>query len=124
MVDLESTILHLLEKSPKGLTWKQLEKYLNVRGFEAGHGTISGCLSGLHTVGQVFYLKKTSDDGCHPYVHSLFKSTFDANQRVDNPRISKWKTLSDSVYELLKSDNPNKVEIAINMYEGVERNAN
>jgi len=87
----QTLILGLLaEAGANGLTWHVCGERLGLH-----HGQISGALSNLHGCGEVFTLNKLLK-GCHPYVHSKYRSDWTPEERCDEP----VKTVSTKKREL------------------------
>lgn len=95
--ELGESIADILVDKPTGCTWKQLQLILRKQSIDKHHGQISGALNGLHHDNRVFYLIETVD-GCHPYVHSDYKTRYNKELRVDRPKISKWRKVADQLY--------------------------
>lgn len=74
-----SDILRLMRAHPAGLTWMELGAQLDLH-----HGQISGALSTLHRLGEVFMLK-AKRDRCHPYVHAVHRRNYPPDMRLDVP---------------------------------------
>lgn len=74
-----TNILAALHKYPEGLTWVELGAR-----FDLHHGQISGALSTLHRLGEVFMLK-AKRDRCHPYVHAAHRPIHPPDFRLDAP---------------------------------------
>jgi len=62
-----------------GMTWAELADATGLH-----HGQVSGALSKLHEMAHVFQLKATRN-GCHPYVYTDYRETFNDDERNDEP---------------------------------------
>jgi hypothetical protein len=100
MTDIGYALLSILNGVEDGRNWKQLQLELRHKDIQAHHGTISGALNALHKSGDVFYLKVLIDN-CHPYVHKQYKNKYQASERVDKPRTSKWRNIADRLYDVM-----------------------
>lgn len=88
-------ILTILERrGVEGATWQELGRTLNLH-----HGQISGRLSTLHDMGEIFSLAKTRD-GSHPYVHAMYRDEIAPEHRRDRPAKTKAKKLADVLAEI------------------------
>jgi hypothetical protein len=90
----EHTLAALDRCGEQGATWQELGEWLNLH-----HGQISGRLSTLHDMGEVFTLRKTRN-GSHPYVHAKYRDDFKPEARRDRPAKTKAKKLSEVLDEI------------------------
>lgn len=104
--DLQKYILAILEDSPDGMTWKDLQPKLYEKyDIRRHHGSISGCLSTMHKALDVFYINMKRDN-CYPYVHAKYRSKYLDSQRTDFPkRANKWKDVADLLYFVMTAEN-------------------
>jgi len=105
-VDLQNYILPLLEDAPQGLTWKDIQPMLYEKyGIRRHHGSISGCLSKMHKLLDVFYVNMKREN-CYPYVHAKYRTNYNESQRTDFPkRANKWRDVADLLYFVMTADN-------------------
>jgi DNA-binding CsgD family transcriptional regulator len=85
----------LREAGSDGMTWKQIGDILGLH-----HGKVSGALSNMHSGGMIFMLKQRRDK-CHPYVHSLYRGSYAAEDRYDSPARTKSNARNDLLEVLL-----------------------
>ena len=72
-------VMETLRLRPQGMIWAEVGKTLGLH-----HGQVSGSLSMLHKIGQIFMLKAKRDN-CHIYVHLGYKENYGASERIDEP---------------------------------------
>lgn len=78
-----------------GMTWADIAHATGLH-----HGQVSGALSKLHEMGQVFQLRKTRD-GSHPYVHVDFRNEYRDDEVNDEPVKTRGTVLREA-YEALE----------------------
>lgn len=103
--ELSTYILELLEDAEEGMTWKELQVELRDQfNVLKHHGSVSGCLNGLHKEMAVFYIM-TKRENCHPYIHAKFRSKYNDDMRRDYPTSNnKWKEVADVLYFVMTAD--------------------
>lgn len=89
--------VHLATAGVRGMTWKELSDLLNIH-----HGSVSGALSNMHAMGAVFMLRQQRDR-CHPYVHAMFRDSFTAEERYDEPARTRNSRRNELLTELLET---------------------
>jgi hypothetical protein len=87
----------LREAGSEGMTWKQIGDILGLH-----HGKVSGALSNMHGGGMIFMLRQRRDR-CHPYVHSLYRGSYAAEDRYDIPARTRGNARNDLLEALLSA---------------------
>lgn len=77
--DRSLSILALLQRNPRGMTWGEIADALNLH-----HGQASGALSNLHKNGRVFMLREKRGKA-HAYVHDTYRDAYPETERFDTP---------------------------------------
>lgn len=90
-----TVLAELKRRGSTGGTWQELGSVLGLH-----HGQISGCLSVLHKAGRVF-TTRAQRGRCHVYVHSDFRVAYEADQRFDQPVVTKATARREALEQVL-----------------------
>lgn len=78
-----------------GATWSEIASATGLH-----HGQVSGALSKLHEMRQLFQVRETRN-GCHPYVHVDFRNEYRDDEVNDEPVKTRGTVLREA-YEALE----------------------